>query len=919
MASYNFHRFFLLAALFLHAATLLAQVSVKKDSLKKLLTGKISETQRIDVLNQLAYLNYDFDDSLGYQYARQAVRECQAIDYLSGLQYAYTMLGIGHFSFAEYPQALDAFNKAEQLNAYGSLEHSVYNLILKGNILGDLGEIDSAKLQLQKAQRLMTAAGNQQSAGAVYKAYARMYMGLEQYEDALEYLLKAQEERKAQPDNAKLDLFTLFPPMYGALGEFDKAVAFNTKLCELVSDLDDNFHKAMCLMNQAELHYDQGNYTLALTEGFKTLELSEVYKYPLLRARLFLLMGEIYFELTDFSLASDFLYRCLAITEKAGLKPTSAKAYVVLAWLNKDQGNYDQAIDFATKAEEHARLSGNKRLEARCLNVRGLIYLMQRKFDQSLAEHQRALVLREETRNQEGIAASLFNLSLVYEELGDLNKALELQLKAISIDEKIANRQSLAISYNGLAKLYLKLGNVVESKLYLNKTKQLAILTKSQVLLKNYYANYADLLDLEGDYKSASYYRKMQQKLSDSLALVNNNVKLAEMQAIYQVQRKEKEIESLAKERAIQLQLMEEQEKQIRYQVLIIGVGTAAFLFALSFIYFIFKSNKKINKAKKDLAELNEELLTQSEELRESNDSLKELNAQLVEQQDQIMTQQQELRNTNESLYKLNQETIEQREEIQAQAEELREANETILSINQELESKIDERTSQLRQAYIELDTFFYRSSHDFRRPITTFMGLAEVAKITVADTKALDLFEKVNETAQSLDKMIRKLQSISDVGAQEMVYKEVLLKELIENVLVSFNGELLKRGIKVIQEIKPPPSFQSYAALVRVIIENLIENAIQFSSPIEPFIKINAFTQDNSLVITIEDNGQGIDKEYHDRVYDMYFRANVSSKGNGLGLYIVKKAITKLQGQIEFTSRVHMGTRFTVILPLTA
>lgn len=905
--------------LFLRGAGLCAQEGELKDSLRTLLDEDISKTERIDVLNRLAFLNYDFNDSLGYQYARQAVRESESVNYPSGLQYSYTMLGIGHFSFGEYPQALEAFSKAEKLNSYGTVEHSVYNLILKGNILGDLGEFDSAELQLQKAQKLMKEAKSEKSVGAVYKAYARMYIGLDRYEDALNYLIKAQEARKSQPDSEKLDLFTLFPSIYSTLDEVEKATAFNNKLCDLASNRDDNYHKAMCLMNSAELNFDQGNYAQALTEGFKTLELSEVYKYPLLRAKLFLLMGEIYIELTDFVMASDFLYKCLAITEKAGLKPVSAKAYVELAWLYKDQGNYASAIEFANKAEEHAKMIGNKRLEARCLNVRGLIFLVQRKFDLSLTEHQKALVLREETKNPESVAASLFNMSLVYEELGDVNKALELQLKAVAIEEKVSNKQSLAISYNGLAKLYIKLGELEEAKLYLDKTRQLAIITKSQVLLRNYYANYADLLDLMGDFKSASHYRKVQQRLSDSLALINNGVKLAEMQAIYQVERKEQEILSLAKERTIQLQLMEEQEKKIRYQVLIITVGTVAFLFALSFIYFIFRTNKKISKAKLDLAELNEELLTQSEELRESNDSLKELNAQLVDQQDQILIQQEELQHTNESLNKLNEEIIERKEEILAQSEELREANETILSINQELEGKINERTSQLRQAYIELDTFFYRSSHDFRRPITTFMGLAEVAKITVADTKALDLFEKVNETAQSLDKMIRKLQSISDVGAQEMVYKEVLLRELVENILVSFDGELLKRGIKVIQEIRPTQPFQSYAALVRVIIENLIENAIQFFSPIEPFIKIHAFTQDDTLVITVEDNGQGIDKEYHGRVYDMYFRANVSSKGNGLGLYIVKKAVTKLQGTIEFTSRLHMGTRFTVILPLTA
>lgn len=917
MTSNNFHRFLFLSLLLLQAGGMYGQTISSKDSLKSLLSKNLSKQQRVDVLSQLAYFNYDFNDSLGFEYSRQAVLECKTIEYPAGLQYAYTMLGIGHYSFGEYPQALEAFNKASQLNPQGTLEHSVYNLILTANILGDLGSFDSAEVKLVKAQELMSKANDQKSIGAVYKAYARMYLGLAMYDEALAYLLKSEEARKGVPEQRKLDLYTLFPHIYSALNQYEKAIELNDKLCRLAEGRDDNYHKAMCLMNRTELNFDQGNYEEALRQGFKTLELSKVYQYPLLRAKLYLLMGEIYFELSDYTLASDFLFRALAITEKSDLKPLSTEVYIIMAWLYKDQGNYLQALELTDKAQALSMEMKNKRLLARCMNIRGLILTLQKKYDLALSEHKKALVIRQEVKNQEGVAASMFNMALVYEELGQLDKALDLQLMAVDIETKITNQQSLAISYNGIAKLYLKLGRLEESKHYLEKTKELALLTKSQILLKNYYANYADLLDLQGNYKQASFYRKEQQRLTDSLNMVNNNVKLAEMQAVYQVEHKEKEIELLDKERALQLKRMEDQEIQIRNQTLIIVFGSIGFLLAVSFAFYIFRANRKINKAKHDLSELNEELLTQSEELRESNDSLKELNAELVEKQDQIITQQEELQKTNESLYRLNEEILERREEVQAQAEELREANETILTINRELESKIDERTSQLRQAYVELDTFFYRSSHDFRRPITTFMGLSEVAKITVQDVKALELFEKVNETAQSLDKMIRKLQSISDVGAQEMVYKEVLLRELIDNILMGFNAELLKKNIKVIEEIKPSKPFQSYAALVRVIIENLIENAIQFSSPIDPYIKIQAYTQDHTLVVSIADNGQGIDKEYHDRIYDMYFRANVASKGNGLGLYIVKKAVIKLQGTIHFSSILHEGSVFTVKLPL--
>jgi len=63
-------------------------------------------------------------------------------------------------------------------------------------------------------------------------------------------------------------------------------------------------------------------------------------------------------------------------------------------------------------------------------------------------------------------------------------------------------------------------------------------------------------------------------------------------------------------------------------------------------------------------------------------------------------------------------------------------------------------------------------------------MGLAEVAKITIKDESALELFRKVDETARNLDKMLVKLQSISDVGSQELIFKEVLLREIFEMVL---------------------------------------------------------------------------------------------------------------------------------------
>jgi signal transduction histidine kinase len=117
--------------------------------------------------------------------------------------------------------------------------------------------------------------------------------------------------------------------------------------------------------------------------------------------------------------------------------------------------------------------------------------------------------------------------------------------------------------------------------------------------------------------------------------------------------------------------------------------------------------------------------------------------------------------------------------------------------------------------------------------------------------------------------------------------------------------------------DVKIHGKFLSYPAMVRIMIENLIENAVFFSSVNQPYIKMKAVQIGDSLTIEIEDNGQGIPEEYQRQIFDMYFRANERSKGNGLGLYIVKKAVEKLDGTISFESVLAKGSTFTIILPM--
>jgi signal transduction histidine kinase len=108
--------------------------------------------------------------------------------------------------------------------------------------------------------------------------------------------------------------------------------------------------------------------------------------------------------------------------------------------------------------------------------------------------------------------------------------------------------------------------------------------------------------------------------------------------------------------------------------------------------------------------------------------------------------------------------------------------------------------------------------------------------------------------------------------------------------------------------------------ALLQIIFRNVIENSILFRKTqpgAQPFIDVNILNSNDTIEITIADNGIGVEERYQSQLFDLYFRASQASKGNGLGLYLVKKAVTKLNGSIELISDYGIGTTITMKLPI--
>ena len=101
----------------------------------------------------------------------------------------------------------------------------------------------------------------------------------------------------------------------------------------------------------------------------------------------------------------------------------------------------------------------------------------------------------------------------------------------------------------------------------------------------------------------------------------------------------------------------------------------------------------------------------------------------------------------------------------------------------------------------------------------------------------------------------------------------------------------------------------------MRSILFNLISNAIKFRNKKSPRIIISTFAEGDYCVLTLEDNGKGIPKEAHDKIFEMYGRLNKDIEGSGIGLYLAKKIINAAEGIIRVESEPEKGTKFIIRL----
>ncbi|MCC6834695.1 MAG: MASE1 domain-containing protein [Cytophagales bacterium] len=235
-------------------------------------------------------------------------------------------------------------------------------------------------------------------------------------------------------------------------------------------------------------------------------------------------------------------------------------------------------------------------------------------------------------------------------------------------------------------------------------------------------------------------------------------------------------------------------------------------------------------------------------------------------------------------------------------------------------ETKLLQTNQELSKRNTELDNFVYSVSHDLRAPIASVLGLINLARKDKDPAMKNEYLERINHSAMQQDDFIREILDQSRNARLDVKKEEVFFETLIEETFNQLKfATTTAASLEKIVQVSQTQAFHSDRWRLKVVLNNIISNAIRYRNGREPVIRVNVAIEAHKALIEVEDNGRGIGGEHLARVYDMFYRATDDGAGSGLGLYIVKETLDKLRGQIKIESEIGKGTLVRLEIPEVA
>jgi signal transduction histidine kinase len=231
--------------------------------------------------------------------------------------------------------------------------------------------------------------------------------------------------------------------------------------------------------------------------------------------------------------------------------------------------------------------------------------------------------------------------------------------------------------------------------------------------------------------------------------------------------------------------------------------------------------------------------------------------------------------------------------------------------------AKIDLRNKvqELEKTNDELNRFIYSISHELRAPLVSVIGIVNLVKMEGLYHSSGEYWELIESCSNKLDYYIQKTLQYYKNNKNVSEKVEINFKKLVDEIIDLYS--YTDRDTKFNLNISQHHLFMGDAFRIEVILGNLISNAIKYQKDTElnKIVDISIEVTPFSAEIAITDNGLGILNDHLEKIFTQFFKTK-NNKGSGLGLFIVKEALNKINGKISVSSSINQGTTFKITIP---
>jgi PAS domain S-box-containing protein len=225
----------------------------------------------------------------------------------------------------------------------------------------------------------------------------------------------------------------------------------------------------------------------------------------------------------------------------------------------------------------------------------------------------------------------------------------------------------------------------------------------------------------------------------------------------------------------------------------------------------------------------------------------------------------------------------------------------------------------ELEAKNAELERYTYTVSHDLKSPLVTirgFLGYLEKDALAGNTKKVKDDVRRIEDATKKMQALLNDLLELSRIGRLTNQPTDALFMEIVKEAVELVRGQLEAKNVFIELQDTPAIVHGDRTRLIEVV-QNLVDNAIKFmGDQPKPKVTIGAISKTSETVFFVRDNGIGIERQFHERIFELFSKLNTDSEGTGIGLALVKRIIEIHKGRIWLESEPGKGTTFYFTLP---